>query len=77
MQDWRALLSKGVTLEDEVFLRPGVKFIHDRFPRATVNGRLQGAKLWQPVMAHERLAFPPDPLALSRVLQVMAALGQA
>lgn len=43
-----SFLCEGVTLEDEVFLGPGVKFINDRFPRATVNGRLQGATDWKP-----------------------------
>ena len=43
-----SFLCEGVTLEDEVFIGPGVKFVNDRFPRATVNGRLQGAKDWQP-----------------------------
>lgn len=43
-----SFLCEGVTLEDEVFLGPGVKFINDRFPRATVNGRLQGSADWQP-----------------------------
>ncbi|HEY1952168.1 MAG TPA: acyltransferase [Gemmatimonadaceae bacterium] len=43
-----SFLCEGVTLEDEVFIGPGVKFTNDRFPRATVNGRLQAATDWQP-----------------------------
>jgi acetyltransferase-like isoleucine patch superfamily enzyme len=43
-----SFLCEGVTLEDEVFIGPGVKFVNDRFPRAATNGRLQGASDWQP-----------------------------
>jgi UDP-2-acetamido-3-amino-2,3-dideoxy-glucuronate N-acetyltransferase len=43
-----SFLCEGVTLEDEVFIGPGVKFVNDRFPRAAVNGRLQGASDWRP-----------------------------
>lgn len=43
-----SFLCEGVTLEDEVFLGPGVKFTNDRFPRATLNGQLQAATDWQP-----------------------------
>src|SRR4051812_10547727 len=43
-----SFLCEGVTVEDEVFIGPAVKFVNDRFPRATVNGRLQGASDWRP-----------------------------
>jgi UDP-2-acetamido-3-amino-2,3-dideoxy-glucuronate N-acetyltransferase len=43
-----SFLCEGVTLEDEVFIGPGVKFVNDRFPRATTNGRLQSATDWHP-----------------------------
>jgi acetyltransferase-like isoleucine patch superfamily enzyme len=43
-----SFLCEGVTLEDEVFIGPGVKFTNDRFPRATTNGRLQSASDWEP-----------------------------
>ena len=36
----------GVVIEDEVFVGHGVMFINDRYPRATVGERLQGAGDW-------------------------------
>jgi UDP-2-acetamido-3-amino-2,3-dideoxy-glucuronate N-acetyltransferase len=43
-----SFLCEGVTIEDEVFIGPAVKFVNDRFPRATTNGKLQSASDWQP-----------------------------
>jgi UDP-2-acetamido-3-amino-2,3-dideoxy-glucuronate N-acetyltransferase len=43
-----SFLCEGVTVEDEVFIGPAVKFVNDRFPRATTNGKLQSASDWQP-----------------------------
>jgi acetyltransferase-like isoleucine patch superfamily enzyme len=40
---------EGVTIEDEVFIGHGVRFINDRYPKATVNGRLQTEADWQVV----------------------------
>jgi len=40
-------ICEGVTIEDEVFIGHGVMFINDRFPRATVDGRLQGEEDWR------------------------------
>jgi acetyltransferase-like isoleucine patch superfamily enzyme len=37
---------EGVTIEDEVFVGHGVMFINDRYPRATMDGRLQGEADW-------------------------------
>jgi acetyltransferase-like isoleucine patch superfamily enzyme len=37
---------EGVTIEDEVFVGHGVMFTNDRYPRATVGGRPQGADDW-------------------------------
>lgn len=37
---------EGVTIEDEVFVGHGVLFINDRYPRATVDGRLQTDADW-------------------------------
>jgi acetyltransferase-like isoleucine patch superfamily enzyme len=37
----------GVTIEDDVFIGHNVSFINDRFPRATVAGRLQSADDWE------------------------------
>lgn len=40
-------ICEGVTIEDEVFVGHGVMFINDRYPRATVGGRLQTEADWQ------------------------------
>ncbi len=40
---------EGVTIEDEVFVGHGVMFINDRYPRATVVGRLQRDTDWRVV----------------------------
>jgi UDP-2-acetamido-3-amino-2,3-dideoxy-glucuronate N-acetyltransferase len=37
---------EGVVIEDEVFVGHGVMFINDKYPRATVDGRLQGKDDW-------------------------------
>lgn len=42
----------GVTIEDNVFIGHGVMFINDRYPHATVNGRLQTADDWQLIPTH-------------------------
>jgi UDP-2-acetamido-3-amino-2,3-dideoxy-glucuronate N-acetyltransferase len=34
-------ICEGVTVEDDVFVGHGVMFINDRYPRATIGGRLQ------------------------------------
>ncbi len=39
-------ICEGVTIEDDVFIGHNVSFINDRFPRATVNGRLQTKDDW-------------------------------
>jgi acetyltransferase-like isoleucine patch superfamily enzyme len=39
-------ICEGVTIEDEVFVGHNVTFINDHLPRATVNGRRQGAEDW-------------------------------
>ena len=41
-----SLICEGVTIEDEVFIGPRVIFLNDRFPRATVDGRLQTEADW-------------------------------
>jgi acetyltransferase-like isoleucine patch superfamily enzyme len=41
-----AFLCEGVTIEDEVFVGHGVMFINDKYPRATVSGRLQSEADW-------------------------------
>jgi acetyltransferase-like isoleucine patch superfamily enzyme len=41
------LICDGVTVEDEVFMGPHVIFLNDRYPRATVAGRLQTEEDWQ------------------------------
>lgn len=42
-----AFIPEGVTIEDNVFIGPHVCFINDRFPRATVTGRLQDKTDWK------------------------------
>lgn len=39
-------ICEGITIEDEVFVGHGVMFINDRYPRATVGGRLQTEADW-------------------------------
>jgi len=34
-------IPSSVTIEDEVFIGPGVQFTNDKYPKATINGRLQ------------------------------------
>jgi UDP-2-acetamido-3-amino-2,3-dideoxy-glucuronate N-acetyltransferase len=38
---------EGVTIEDDVFIGHGVVFTNDRYPRATVDGRLQTESDWE------------------------------
>jgi acetyltransferase-like isoleucine patch superfamily enzyme len=40
-------ICEGVTIEDDVFVGHNVSFINDRYPRATVDGRLQTPEDWQ------------------------------
>ena len=40
-------ICEGVTIEDEVFVGHNVSFINDKYPKATVNGRLQGKTDWK------------------------------
>ena len=42
-----SFLCEGVIIEDEVFIGHGVMFVNDRFPRATINGRLQTEADWE------------------------------
>lgn len=47
-----SFICEGVTIEDEVFIGHGVLFTNDRYPRATVNGRLQTDEDWEVVPSH-------------------------
>lgn len=40
-------ICEGVTIEDDVFVGHNVSFINDKYPRATMNGRLQTANDWE------------------------------
>jgi acetyltransferase-like isoleucine patch superfamily enzyme len=40
-------ICEGVTIEDDVFVGHNVSFINDKFPRATVAGRLQSDADWR------------------------------
>lgn len=42
-------ICEGVTIEDDVFVGHGVMFINDKYPRATLNGRLQTDADWKVV----------------------------
>ena len=43
-----SFICEGVTIEDEVFIGHGVKFINDRYPRATTEtGGMQGETDWK------------------------------
>lgn len=42
-----AFVCTGVEIGDEVFVSHGVLFINDKFPRATVHGRLQEQTDWE------------------------------
>ena len=42
-------ICEGVTLEDDVFVGHGVMFINDKYPRASVDGRLQNEADWSVV----------------------------
>jgi len=42
-------ICEGVTIEDDVFVGHGVMFINDMYPRATIDGRLQGESDWNVV----------------------------
>jgi UDP-2-acetamido-3-amino-2,3-dideoxy-glucuronate N-acetyltransferase len=42
-----SFVCEGVTIEDEVFVGHGVVFTNDRYPRATVDGRLQTEADWK------------------------------
>jgi len=55
-----SFLCEGVTLEDEAFIGHGVKFINDRFPRATrSDGRLKNDDDWivTPTIVHYRASI--------------------
>jgi acetyltransferase-like isoleucine patch superfamily enzyme len=39
-------ICEGVSIDDEVFVGHGVMFVNDKYPRATVGGRLQGQGDW-------------------------------
>ena len=40
-------ICEGVTVEDDVFIGHNVSFINDKYPHATINGRLQTDADWQ------------------------------
>jgi UDP-2-acetamido-3-amino-2,3-dideoxy-glucuronate N-acetyltransferase len=42
-----AFICTGVEIEDEVFVSHGVIFINDKYPQATVEGRLQTEGEWE------------------------------
>ena len=40
-------ICEGVMIEDDVFIGHNVSFINDKFPRATINGKLQDDNDWE------------------------------
>ncbi len=42
-------ICEGVTIEDDVFVGHGVMFINDKYPRASIDGRLQTEADWSVV----------------------------
>jgi acetyltransferase-like isoleucine patch superfamily enzyme len=63
---WKAKISShsficdGVTIEDEVFLGHGVKFINDKYPRSTnSDGSIQGEDDWEllPTLVKKRASI--------------------
>ncbi|MBD3234147.1 MAG: N-acetyltransferase [candidate division Zixibacteria bacterium] len=40
-------ICEGVTIEDEVFVGHNVSFINDKYPRATIDGRLKNDDDWE------------------------------
>lgn len=42
-----SFVCEGVTIEDDVFVGHGVVFVNDKYPRATVDGRLQETEDWK------------------------------
>lgn len=49
-----SLICEGVIIEDDVFVGHNVSFVNDRYPRATVDGRLQSADDWTMERTHVR-----------------------
>ncbi len=49
-----SFICEGVTIDDEVFVGHGVMFINDRYPRATIQGRVQTERDWQVIPTHVR-----------------------
>ena len=41
-----SFVCEGVTIEDDVFVGHGVVFVNDKYPRSTVDGRLQDQDEW-------------------------------
>jgi len=42
-----SFICEGITIEDDVFIGHGVKFINDKYPKATADGTLQTEKDWK------------------------------
>ena len=55
-----SFICEGVTIEDEVFIGHGVKFINDKYPRASTDaGALQTEADWkvEPTIVHRRASI--------------------
>jgi UDP-2-acetamido-3-amino-2,3-dideoxy-glucuronate N-acetyltransferase len=59
----------GVEIEDEVFVSHGVMFINDKYPQATVDGRLQTEGEWEllPTIVERRATLGSGAVVLGGV----------
>ena len=64
-----AFICTGVEIEDEVFVSHGVMFINDKYPQATVEGRLQTEGEWEllPTSVERRATLGSGALVLGGV----------
>ena len=65
-----SFICDGVTIEDEVFLGHGVKFINDKYPRSTnSDGSMQGEDDWElhPTLVQRRASVGSNATILSGV----------
>ena len=65
-----SFICEGVTIEDEVFIGHGAKFINDKYARATVNGKLKSDKDWSvlPIKVKKRASIGTNSTILAGVV---------
>ena len=64
-----SFICEGVTIEDDVFIGHNVSFINDKYPRATVEGRLQTEADWsvEPIRVKRGASIGTSTTILSNV----------